>query len=254
MKNIKLSLTKSLPKIQEPQTRKSISKRLFSSYLPVLKMNFKPSEKRNLFVSTTSSLSSSQKRSFCWVTQPIETGKTFYDFEVLDKNEKVVPLSEFKGKVILVVNVASRCGYTRQYPGLEKLHNKFKDNNFTVLGFPCNQFDGFEPGTNEEIQQFLATFYTPPITFPVMAKIEVNGENSVPLYSWLREVVGVKEIEWNFEKYLINQEGKIAAHYLSAVKADAIANDVDKLLNPPQPKPVVTDDEAAQLEPAQATT
>lgn len=201
-----------------------------------------------------------QTRKYCTPTtvfnyedEVIEPIRTFYDFTVLDQNDQQVSLSDYKGKVILVVNVASKCGYTRQYPQLQKLHNKYVDKGFVVLGFPSNQFGEHEPGTTEEIKQFCATYYNPPITFPIFSKIDCNGETSHPLYKWLRDTVGIKEVEWNFEKYLINQNGQIWKHYLSAVKPDALSRDIEDLLNnvpesnAPAPTPIITVEGSAPL-------
>ena len=135
--------------------------------------------------------------------------KTFYDFSVLSIDGEKVDLSKFKGKKVLVVNVASKCGYTPQYELLEDLYRKYKDHNFVVIGFPANNFLGQEPGTNEEIKQFCTSKYD--VTFPMMAKISVKGDDIHPLYRWLTKksengVMDVK-VKWNFQKFLIDETG-----------------------------------------------
>jgi glutathione peroxidase len=131
-------------------------------------------------------------------------------------------LADFHGKALLVVNVASKCGLTPQYAGLEQLHEQYKDRGFAVLGFPCNQFLGQEPGSNEEIATFCSTTYG--ITFPMFDKIEVNGENRHPLYDALTEVADAEghtgDIRWNFEKFLISPEGEIVGRFSPTVVPD----------------------------------
>jgi glutathione peroxidase len=142
----------------------------------------------------------------------------FYDFSVqgLDGSENI--LAPLRGKVTLAVNVASRCGYTPQYAGLEDLHRELKDRNFTVVGFPCNQFGAQEPGTAAEIQNFCSLTYG--VTFPLAAKIEVNGAHRHPLYAWLtaRENGFPGDIAWNFEKFLIDRDGRVLCRYPSGMK------------------------------------
>jgi Glutathione peroxidase len=137
--------------------------------------------------------------------------RTFYDFTVLTIDGEKISLSTFKGKKVLVVNVASKCGFTPQYEGLEELYRKYKDQNFVVIGFPANNFLGQEPGTNEEIKQFCTTKYD--VTFPMMAKISVKGKDIHPLYKWLTEksengVLNAK-VKWNFQKFMIDENGEI---------------------------------------------
>ncbi|MFO0814314.1 MAG: glutathione peroxidase [Gemmatales bacterium] len=123
---------------------------------------------------------------------------------------KDVNLADYRGKVVLVVNVASQCGYTKQYTGLQKIYEKYKDDGFVILGFPCNQFGGQEPGTEADIKQFCSSKYS--VTFPLFAKIDVNGDNTSPVYAALK---GQKagDIKWNFEKFLINKKGEVVARY-----------------------------------------
>ncbi len=141
------------------------------------------------------------------------------------------PLSDFAGKVALIVNVASQCGNTPQYEGLEALYRKYKDRGFVVLGFPCNQFKGQEPGTAEEIAQFCTSMYG--VDFPMFGKIEVNGENADPLYRWLKRATpgsDNKDIEWNFAKFLLDREGKPVRRYGDKVAPADIAADIEALL------------------------
>jgi glutathione peroxidase len=147
----------------------------------------------------------------------------FFDFKVtgLDGSEDI--LAALRGKVVLAVNVASRCGYTPQYTGLEQLHQELKAQNFTVVGFPCNQFGAQEPGTAAEIQSFCSLNFG--VTFPLAAKIEVNGAHRHPLYAWLtaRENGFPGDIGWNFEKFLIDRDGRVACRYPSATQpTDAV--------------------------------
>lgn len=152
---------------------------------------------------------------------------TFYDFKPLNSSGVEVPLSEYKGKVVLVVNTASKCGFTSQYAGLEKLYNdvrKKHGKDFEILGFPCNQFAGQEPGTDEEIQSFCKINYG--VTFPIMQKTEVNGDNTNPLYAWLKEekpgVLGLKRVKWNFEKFLIGRDGKVKGRWASITTPESL--------------------------------
>jgi glutathione peroxidase len=144
--------------------------------------------------------------------------KGFYDFKVAAIDGKADLLSGLKGKVVLAVNVASRCGLTPQYSDLEGLHEELAGENFAVVGFPCNQFGAQEPGGEEEIQAFCSTHYG--VTFPMSAKLEVNGAGRDPLYAWLTDPANGHggDIEWNFEKFLIGRDGKLLNRYAPAVK------------------------------------
>jgi glutathione peroxidase len=143
---------------------------------------------------------------------------SIFDIVVRDMNNKDVPLSSYKGKVLLIVNVASKCGYTPQYKGLEEIYEKYKDKGFEILGFPCNDFGKQEPGTNEEIKQFCTSTYD--VTFKLFNKIKVLGDGKCPLYARLtnNDVTIKKDIRWNFEKFLISRDGKIIARFNSNVK------------------------------------
>ncbi len=142
------------------------------------------------------------------------------------------PLSDFAGKVLLIVNVASRCGFTPQYKGLEALHRRFAARGFAVLGFPCNQFGAQEPGTEAEIGAFCSTTYD--VTFPMFAKIEVNGPGTHPLYAHLKAaapgLLGTQRIKWNFTKFLVDAQGRVVRRYGPSTSPDAIAKDVEALL------------------------
>ncbi|KEZ39906.1 Phospholipid-hydroperoxide glutathione peroxidase [Scedosporium apiospermum] len=151
----------------------------------------------------------------------------FYDFKPLDKRGQEVPLADYKGKVVLVVNTASKCGFTPQYAGLEKVWNEIKQKNpddFVILGFPCNQFGGQEPGTDDEIQSFCQVNYG--VTFPIMKKIDVNGDHADPLYKWLTNekpgLMGIKRVKWNFEKFLIGRDGTIKGRWASTTKPESL--------------------------------
>lgn len=162
----------------------------------------------------------------------VVSDKNLADFKVKDINGKEADLSQYKGKVVLIVNVASKCGYTRQYAGLENIYNKYKDRGLVILGFPCNDFGGQEPGTNEEIKEFCSTKFS--VTFPLMDKVAVLGESKAPLFAWLtnNEVTGSKDIKWNFEKFLINKDGQIVERFVSKdePEGDKITSAIEKLL------------------------
>lgn len=138
-----------------------------------------------------------------------------YDIEFENAAGKKMRLAEYKGKLVLIVNVASKCGYTPQYEGLEKLYKKYQSKGLEILGFPCNQFGGQEPGTNKEIQNFCKLNYG--VTFPVMAKVDVNGKNQSPLFEYLKKnapgLLGTEAIKWNFTKFLISREGKVLQRF-----------------------------------------
>jgi glutathione peroxidase len=139
------------------------------------------------------------------------TAQTIDDFTVASANGSAVPLAEYRGQVLLIVNVASKCGFTPQYAGLESLHRAYAPRGFSVLGFPCNQFGHQEPGDAAEIANFCATTYD--VTFPIFAKIDVNGADATALYTWLKDqkpgLLGSKAIKWNFTKFLIGRDGKV---------------------------------------------
>lgn len=142
------------------------------------------------------------------------------------------PLSAYEGKVVVVVNVASKCGLTPQYEGLEALYRQYKDRGLVILGFPCNQFAGQEPGSSAEIAEFCSLTYD--VTFPVFERIDVNGEEAHPLYKWLKAeapgLLGSEAIKWNFTKFLIGRDGKVAERYAPTTEPKDMTADIEKLL------------------------
>jgi glutathione peroxidase len=158
--------------------------------------------------------------------------KSFFQFEVTDSQDKPYDLSQHMGKVVLIVNVASKCGFTPQYSGLEKIYQKYRDHGFLILGFPCNQFGFQEPGTNSEIQSFCSLNYE--VSFPVLAKVDVNGGTASPVFQWLKQsapgVLGTEAIKWNFTKFLVGKDGKVIARYSPQTKPEDIASDIEKAL------------------------
>ncbi|MCW2709866.1 MAG: glutathione peroxidase [Marmoricola sp.] len=156
---------------------------------------------------------------------------TLSDFTATTITGEEQPLDAYAGKVALVVNTASKCGFTPQFEGLEKLHAEYADQGLVVLGFPCNQFGSQDPGENEEIQAFCQKKYG--VTFPMFEKVDVNGDDAHPLYKWLREersgLLGEK-IKWNFTKFLIGRDGTVLKRYGSTTKPEKIAADIEKAL------------------------
>ncbi len=156
---------------------------------------------------------------------------TAYDFTATTIDGAEQSLSTYEGKVLLIVNVASKCGFTPQYAGLEELYRKHVDSGFVVLGFPCDQFGHQEPGDETEIKTFCSTTYD--VSFPMFAKIEVNGDGTHPLYDWLKEekrgVLGGR-IKWNFTKFLVDREGQPVRRYAPNTTPEELAGDVEKQL------------------------
>ena len=157
---------------------------------------------------------------------------TIADFTVENADGSKLDLGDKLGKVLLVVNVASKCGFTPQYEGLEELQRKFGDQGFEVLGFPCNQFGAQEPGNADEIATFCKLTYD--VTFPVLKKVEVNGEGASPLYDWMKGeapgILGSKAIKWNFTKFLIDRSGNVVKRYAPNDAPRSIEKDIAKLL------------------------
>lgn len=155
-----------------------------------------------------------------------------YDFALDDIRGKQQRLDRYKDEVMLIVNVASKCGFTPQYEGLEALYEKLHARGFEVLGFPCNQFGAQEPGSEQEIAQFCEMNYG--VTFPMFAKIDVNGANTAPLYRYLKKakpgLLGSEAIKWNFTKFLVDRKGNVVERYAPNVEPQAIAADIEKLL------------------------
>ena len=157
---------------------------------------------------------------------------SIYDFSVDDIHGKKVTLDKYKNKVMLIVNTASKCGFTPQYKGLEALYEKFHGKGLEVLGFPCNQFGAQEPGTEEEIAQFCELNYG--VTFPMFAKVDVNGDGAAPLYKYLKAekpgLLGSEAIKWNFTKFLVDRKGKVLARYAPNDTPESMAGDIEKAL------------------------
>ena len=157
---------------------------------------------------------------------------TIADFTVATNRGEQLELKDKLGKVLLVVNTASKCGFTPQYDGLEKLYEQYKDRGFEVLGFPCNQFGGQEPGDADEIAEFCKVNFG--VTFPLMAKIDVNGDGASPLFDWMKKeapgLMGSKAIKWNFTKFLVDREGNVVRRYAPTDKPERIAKDIEVLL------------------------
>lgn len=157
------------------------------------------------------------------------TAQSVYDFEARDIGGEEQALADYRGKVLLIVNVASECGFTPQYTGLEALQRKYADRGFSVLGFPCNQFGKQEPGSEDEIRNFCASRFD--VTFPMFSKIEVNGPGTHPLYAYLKSaepgLLGSEAIKWNFTKFLIGKDGNVVKRYAPTTKPEAIEADIE---------------------------
>ncbi|UXY14824.1 glutathione peroxidase [Chitiniphilus purpureus] len=157
---------------------------------------------------------------------------TVYDFQAQDIDGQAVPLSRFRGQVLLIVNVASKCGFTPQYEGLEALYRRYCERGFAVLGFPCNQFGAQEPDDEAQIKSFCSTSYQ--VDFPLFAKVEVNGEHAHPLYRFLKKsepgVLGTEGIKWNFTKFLVDRSGKVVERFAPTTKPEQLHERIEKLL------------------------
>jgi glutathione peroxidase len=165
-----------------------------------------------------------------------EFAESVYEFSALLLDGRSVSLSDFKGRVLLIVNTASQCGFTPQYAGLESLYRTYKDRGLEVLGFPCNQFGNQEPGTAEQIGEFCERNYG--VSFPIFAKIDVNGSNTHPLYQFLKRAkpgifgpFGGGSIKWNFTKFLLDRTGRVVDRYGSATKPESLISSIEKLLD-----------------------
>lgn len=158
--------------------------------------------------------------------------QTVHEFSAATLGGKEKSLAEYKGKVALIVNTASKCGFTPQYAGLEAIYEKYKDQGFVILGFPCNQFGSQEPGSESEIEQFCQVNYG--VKFPMFGKIDVNGKNAHPLYKFLTSekpgILGTEAIKWNFTKFLVDKDGNPVKRYAPNTKPEDIAGDIEKLL------------------------
>jgi len=170
---------------------------------------------------------------FASLAAPLIAGESVYNFTLPSIDGEPTSLSTYKGKVILLVNVASRCGFTPQYSALESLYEKYKDQGFVILGFPANNFGGQEPGTNSEIKNFCTLKYN--VTFPMFAKVSVKGDDCTPLYQYLTQQANpavVGDIKWNFTKFLVDRSGKVVARFESPVKPDSpeVVEAIERLL------------------------
>ena len=157
---------------------------------------------------------------------------TIADFTVVNNKGEQIDLKQKLGKIILVVNTASKCGFTPQYEGLEELFQQYREQGFEVLAFPCNQFGGQEPGNASEIAEFCKVNFG--LTFPLMEKVDVNGDDASPLFDWMKAekpgLMGSKAIKWNFTKFLVNREGEVIKRYASTTKPEQMAKDIEALL------------------------
>jgi glutathione peroxidase len=156
----------------------------------------------------------------------------FYSLSAKSMSGEVISMSEYKGKVVLVVNTASACGFTYQYDGLQELYDKYKEQGFVILGFPCNQFGAQEKGSSDEIQSFCRLNFG--VNFPLFEKIDVNGADTHPIFDWLKSqkagVLGSKKIKWNFTKFLINKDGQVVERFGSITKPEKMSNQIEALL------------------------
>ena len=157
---------------------------------------------------------------------------TVHDFEAVDIDGKTVSLSDYRGKALLIVNVASKCGFTPQYAGLEKLWQDYRDRGLVIVGFPSNEFGSQDPGSNEEIASFCQMNYG--VSFPMMAKTQVNGSDAHPLWKWLTAeapgILGTKGIKWNFTKFLVGRDGQVRKRYAPNEAPDNLRKDIEKAL------------------------
>ena len=157
---------------------------------------------------------------------------SIYEHSVTTIDGQPATLEDYRGQVLLIVNVASKCGFTPQYEGLEALYAQYKDRGFAVLGFPCNQFGSQEPGSEADIQSFCSLTYN--VSFPMFAKVKVNGDEAHPLYQELKSaqkgLLGSEGIKWNFTKFLVNREGEVVKRYGSVDKPESIGKDIEALL------------------------
>ena len=157
---------------------------------------------------------------------------TVYDFDAQTIDGRTVPLRQYEGKVLLIVNTASACGFTPQFAGLEELHQRYGDQGLVVLGFPCNQFAGQDPGSNDEIASFCQLNYG--VSFPMMAKIDVNGANASPLYQWLTAeapgLLGSKAFKWYFTKFLVGKDGQVIRRYAPQYAPKKLVGDIEAAL------------------------
>eukprot|EP00475_Leptophrys_vorax_P008418 TRINITY_DN1544_c0_g1_i1.p1 TRINITY_DN1544_c0_g1~~TRINITY_DN1544_c0_g1_i1.p1 ORF type:complete len:273 (-),score=34.10 TRINITY_DN1544_c0_g1_i1:178-888(-) len=228
--SVSLSLTRGVSPLASTKTQGTVA--LTSSFVsgsfPSLRKSFASSSRSAARASTATGGAMGANASAATFA-----GKTFHDFSVKDIDGKDVSLDKFKGKVCLVVNVASACGLTdSNYKGLQELYEKYSSRGFEVLAFPSNQFGAQEPGSNDKIKEFACSRYK--ATFPMFAKVDVNGPSAAPVYEFLRSQKGGgllgDSIKWNFGKFLVDKEGKVVERYAPTTAPSAIAADVEKLL------------------------
>ena len=159
--------------------------------------------------------------------------QSIYEIPVTTASGEISTLAGYRGKVLLIVNTASRCGFTPQYAGLEALHRAYAGKGLALLGFPCNQFAGQEPGDMEEIRRFCSLTYD--VTFPLFAKVDVNGNNAAPLFRFLSSaapgILGSRAIKWNFTKFLVDRDGNVLGRYAPATRPEQLARDIEAALN-----------------------
>ena len=157
---------------------------------------------------------------------------TAFEFDAIDIDGTPVSLGDYRGKVLLIVNVASKCGFTPQYAGLETLWQDYREQGLVVLGFPCDQFGSQEPGDEEEIKNFCSINFD--VTFPMFAKIDVNGDHALPLWKWLKQeksgLLGIGAIKWNFSKFLVGRDGKVLKRFAPTDKPESLAADIESAL------------------------
>ncbi len=167
---------------------------------------------------------------------PIKEKPLLPNISLTRLNGDTEQMNDYAGKVLLIVNVASRCGFTGQYAGLQRIYTQFQDRGFEVLAFPCNQFGGQEPGSAAEIQQFCSSSYQ--TSFPLFEKTDVNGDNAHPLFKYIKHaapgILGTEAIKWNFTKFLVDRKGQVLRRYGSADDPASIANDIQKVLQSPE--------------------
>ncbi|KAI9791528.1 MAG: hypothetical protein M1833_001512 [Piccolia ochrophora] len=192
--------------------------------------------------STSPALSKSEPSPPFQQSRPAATmasATSVYDFKPIDKKGQPHDLNSYHNKVILIVNTASKCGFTPQYAGLEKLYKKISSNpsippsSFIILGFPCNQFGNQEPGSNDDVQSFCQVNYG--VTFPMLGKCDVNGDGEDPLWAWLKKekpgLMGLKRVKWNFEKFLVGRDGQVKGRWASTTKPESLEQDILKEIN-----------------------
>ncbi|ODQ65803.1 YIR037Wp-like protein [Nadsonia fulvescens var. elongata DSM 6958] len=162
----------------------------------------------------------------------MSSATSFYELAPSAKNNQPFPFSQLEGKVVLIVNVASKCGFTPQYKGLEALYQKYHDEGLEIVGFPCNQFGSQEPGSEEEISSFCQLNYG--VTFPIMKKVKVNGKDSDPVYEFLKSkksgLLGLSRVKWNFEKFLIDKNGNVVERWASTTSPEKLSDTIEKYL------------------------